>query len=119
MTRELGELEEGSKAEIHIDLLKTTLKNINLENARPSWNTLVLVQEIHLHSRQTSTRNEQMPTKSTRTRIDYQRKDHIDPKVPKQRNCFIQSQIHNLLTDDVENINSTNKGRDLLLANKL
>ena len=34
MTRELEELEEGLKAEIHIDLLKTTLKNIKLENVR-------------------------------------------------------------------------------------
>ena len=35
MTRELGGLEEGPKAEMHIDLLKTTLKNIKLENTRP------------------------------------------------------------------------------------
>ena len=35
MTRELEELKEGPKAEIHIDLHKTTLKNIKLENARP------------------------------------------------------------------------------------
>ena len=34
MTRKLG-LEEGPKAEIHTDLLKTTLKDIKLENARP------------------------------------------------------------------------------------
>ena len=42
----------------------------------------------------------------------------IDPKGPKQRNCPKQLQTHNLATDDVENINSTNKGRDLLLTNK-
>ena len=30
-----------------------------------------------------------------------------------------QLQTHNLHTDDVENINSTNKRRELLLANKL
>ena len=36
MTRELEGLEEGPKVEIHIDLLKMTLKNIKLENARPS-----------------------------------------------------------------------------------
>ena len=53
-------LEEGPKAEIHIDLLKMTLKKIKLENARPWWNTWFLVQKIHLHSQQTSTRNEQM-----------------------------------------------------------
>ena len=47
-----------------------------------------------------------------------QRKDHLDPKGPKQRNCPKQLQTHNLPTDDVENIHHTNKGRDLLLANK-
>ena len=70
MTKELEGLEEGPKAEIHIDLLKTTLKNIKLENARPWWNTTFLVQEIHLHSRQTSHRNEQVPTRSTSTWLD-------------------------------------------------
>ena len=50
--------------------------------------------------------------------MDVQKKDHIDLKVPKQRNRPRQLQTHNLPTDDVENINSTNKGRDLLLANK-
>ena len=35
MTKELNGLEEGLKAEILIYLLKTTLKNIKLENARP------------------------------------------------------------------------------------
>ena len=51
--------------------------------------------------------------------MDDQRKDHIDPKRPKQRNCPKQLQTHNLPTDDAENINSINKGRDLVLANKL
>ena len=60
-----------------------------------------------------------MPTNSTRTRVDDQRKDHIDTKGPKQRNRPKQLQTHNLPTNDMENINSTNKGRDLLLANKL
>ena len=50
--------------------------------------------------------------------MDDQRKDNIDPKEPKQRNRPKQLQIHNLPTDDGKNINSTNKGRDLLLANK-
>ena len=58
-----------------------------------------------------------MPTRNTRIRMDNQRKDHIDPKVPKQRNRSNQLQTHSLPTDDVENINSTNKGKDLLLAN--
>ena len=107
---------EGPKAGIHIDLLKTTLKDIKLENARPWWNTWILVQEIHLHSRRTCTRNEQMPTRNTRTRMDDQRKYHIDPEGPTQRNRPKQLQTHNLPTDDVENINSKNTGRDLLLA---
>ena len=50
--------------------------------------------------------------------MDNQRKDHIDPKGPKQRNCPKQLQTHNLPTNDVENINNTNKERDLQLANK-
>ena len=36
MTKELEGLKEDPKAKMHIDLLKTTLKNIKLENAR-SW----------------------------------------------------------------------------------
>ena len=59
-----------------------------------------------------------MPTNSTRTRVDDQRKDHIDTKVLKLRNRPKQLQTHNLPTNDVENINRTNKGRNLLLANK-
>ena len=56
-----------------------------------------------------------MPTNSTRTRVDDPRKDHIDAKGPKQRNRPKQLQTHNLPT---QNINSTNKGRYLLLSNK-
>ena len=47
-----------------------------------------------------------------------QKKVYIDTKGPKQRNRPKQIQTHNLPTNDVENINSTNKGRVLLLANK-
>ena len=50
--------------------------------------------------------------------MDRQRKDHIDPEGPPQVNHPAQLQNHHLSTNDVENINSTNKGRDLLLANK-
>ena len=80
--------------------VKTTLKDIKLDNARPWWNTWFLVQEIHLHSQQTSTRNEQMPSRSTCTRMDDQRKDHLDPKGSKQRNRLKLLQTHNLPTDD-------------------
>ena len=59
-----------------------------------------------------------MPTRSTRTWIDDQKKHHVDPKGRKQRNRSKQLQTHNLPTDDVENINSTNKERYLPLAHK-
>ena len=76
-----------------------------------------MVQEIHLHSWQTSTQNEQLPTRRTHTRMDDQKKDHIDPERPSQSNCPKKLQTHNLHTYDMENNNCTNKGRDLLLAN--
>ena len=49
--------------------------------------------------------------------MDDQRKDHIDPEGPNQGNHPKQLQTHKMPTDDVENINSTSKGRDLLLTN--
>ena len=67
-----------------------TKKNIKLESARPWWNIWLLVQEIHIHSRQTSTRNEQMPTRRASTWMDDQRKDYINPKGRKQGNCSKQ-----------------------------
>ena len=41
--------------------------------------------------------------------MEDQRKDHIDPEGPKQRNRSKQLRTHNLPTDNVENINITNK----------
>ena len=64
------------------------------------------------------TRNKQRRTNSSRTRKNDQMKDHVDPKGPKQRNHPKQLHTHYLPTDDVENISSTKKGRDLLLTNK-
>ena len=46
------------------------------------------------------------------------RKDYINQKGPKQRDCSKQLQTHNLPTNDVENTNCTNKVKDLQLANK-
>ena len=59
-----------------------------------------------------------MPTRSTRNRMEDQRKDHIDPEGSLQRNHPKQLQTHNMTTDEVENVNSTNKGWDLQLVNK-
>ena len=44
-TKELDGLEEGPKAKIHIDSLKTTLEKIKLENAWPRRNTWLLVKD--------------------------------------------------------------------------
>ena len=106
MTKELKGLEEGPKAEMHIDLFKTTLKKYQIGKRQAMMEYMDLVQEIHLHSRQTTNKNEQMPTKSTRTRMDDQRKDHIDPEVLPQRKHLKQLQTHNTTTHDEENINS-------------
>ena len=46
------------------------------------------------------------------------RKTILIQKDPSKGTAPKQLQINNLPTDDEENINSTNKGRDLLLANK-
>ena len=54
-----------------------------------------------------------IPEWKTKGKTTLIQKDHPQGNYPKQL------QTHNLLTDDVENINSTNKGRDLLLPNKL
>ncbi len=50
-----------------------------------------------------TTRNEQIPTKSTRTQMDDQRKDHIDLKRPKHKKQSKQLQTYNLPINDVEN----------------
>ena len=77
MTRELEGLEEVLKAEIHIALLKVTYKNIKLKNPRHKVNHGFWFKEFI---------SIQMIISSTRIRMDDQRKDHIDPKRPKQMN---------------------------------
>ena len=49
--------------------------------------------------------------------MDDQRKDYSDPKRPPQRNCPKQLQTHNMPTNNVKNIDSTNLV-DLLLIDK-
>ena len=118
-TRELEGLEEGPKAEIHTDLLKTTLKKI-------SNRKLPGHEEIHgfwfkkfttIHDRLALEMNKclqtaHVPEWMTKGKTTLIQKDPNKGTTPKQL------QTHNLPTNDVENINSTNKGRDLLLANK-
>ena len=50
--------------------------------------------------------------------MDDQRKERIDPEEPHQGNRPKQLQAHKLPTYVVENINSTNKERGVLLINK-
>ena len=87
MTKELEGLEEDPKAEIHIDLLNATLRKIS------NWKTpgydgihgFCFKKFISIHDIK-KTRHEQMITRSVCTRMDGQRKNHMDPKRIKQRN---------------------------------
>ena len=100
-----------------VDLLKMTLKYIS------NWKTpghdrlyeLWFKKFTFIHDRQTP---KQMPIRTSRTKIDDQRKVHTDPKGPKQRKHPKQIQTHNLPTDDGENINRINMERNLPFANK-
>ena len=92
---------------------------IKLENTRPWSHTWILVQEIHLHPWQTTTRNEQMPTRSRCTWIDDQSKDHINLKDPLKgtapnnyRPIMYLPMMWKILTAQIW-------GRDLWLFNKL
>ena len=115
ITRELEQLEEGPKAEIHTDLLKTTLKKVS------NWKTpghdgihgFWFKKFTSIHDRLALE-----VIKCLQTAHVPEWMDHIDTKGPKQMNRPKQLQTHNLPTNDVVNINSTNKGRDLLLSNK-
>ena len=59
-----------------------------------------------------------MPTRRASTWLDDQRKDYINPKGSKQRNCSKKLLTDNLPTNNGENTNSRNKGKYLLLAKK-
>ena len=79
MTRELEGLEEGRKRKYR-SIYQNYTKKISTGKRQAIMEYMVSGSRIHLYSRQTSSRNEQMPTRSTRTRMDDQRKDHIDLK---------------------------------------
>ena len=119
MIKELKGLEEGSKAEIHINLLKMTLKKIS------NWKTLGqdgirgfwFKKFTSIYDRQALKMNRclqgaHVPEWMTKGKTTLIQKDPIKGTTPKKL------QTHNLLTDDVENINSTNEGRDLQLTYK-
>ena len=60
MEKELEGLEEGPKAKIHIDSLRTTLKKYKIEKRQGMVACMDSGSKNHLHPWQTSTRNEQM-----------------------------------------------------------
>ena len=113
ITRELEGLEEAPKTEINIDLHKTTLKRISNWKApgHDGIHGFWFKKFAYIHGRLTLERR-------SSTWMDDKRKDYINPNGPKQRNWSKQLQTDNLPTNDVENTNSTNKGKDLILANK-
>ena len=112
ITRELEGLKEGLLVEIHIDLLKTTLKRIS------NWKTpghdgihsFWFKKFTYIHGR--------LALEMNRCLQGAQVPEWIDSKGPKQRNRSKQLKTDNLHTNDVENTYSTKKGIDLLLANK-
>ena len=117
--RKLQRLEEGLKAEIHIDLLKTTLKRYQIEKT-PGYDGIHgfwFKKFTSIHDRLALEMNKCLQTAHVPEWM-IKARTHIDPKGPKQLNSSKQLQTYNVLTDDVENINGTNKGRNLLLANK-
>ena len=114
ITREL----DGPKTEIHIDLLKKTLKRIS------NWKTpghdgmhgFWFKKFTSIHGRLALEINRYL--QGAQVPLWMTKKDCINPKGSKQRNCPKQSLTNHLSTNDVENTNSTNKGKDLLLASK-
>ena len=119
MTKELEGIEEGPKAEIHIDLLKTTLKRIW------NWKTsghggihgFWFKKFIPIHDTLALEMNRCLQREHVLEWMN-QRMTTLIQKIQKKRNCSKQLQNHNLSTDDEENINSTNKGKDFQLTYK-
>ena len=91
MTKESEGLEESTKVELRRFTQNNTKKY-------QTGKRLAMMKYIDSgsrnspHLRQTSTRNEHMPTRTTRTWMDDQRKYHIDQRKGKQRKCSKQLQ---------------------------
>ena len=117
--RELDGLEEAPKMEIHVDLLRTTLKRISNWKApgHDGIHGFWFKKFTSIHGRLAQEMNRclqdtQVPEWMTKGKTILIQKDRSKRTAPKQL------QTHNLPTNDVENTNSTNKGKDLLFANK-
>ena len=116
ITTELEQLEEGLKAEIHTDLLKTTLKKVS-NWKRPGHDGIHgfwFKKFTSIHDRLALEMTKYLQTAHVPEWMTKRR----TTKGPKQRKRPKQLRTHNLPTNDVENINSTNKRRDLPLSNK-
>ena len=111
ITKELVGLEEGPKVEIHIDLLKTTLKKFKLENAgHDGIHGFWFKKFVPIHCRLALEMNRclqgaQVPDWMTKVKTTLIQKD--------PRNCSKQLQTDHLPTNDMENINSINKGKKI------
>ena len=90
----------------------TTIIIIIIENARPWWNTWFLVHGRLALEMNRCLQGAHVPDWMTKGKTTLIKKD------PSKRNCSKQLQTDNLSTNDVENTNSTNKGKDLQLTNK-
>ena len=119
MTRKLKGFEEGLKAEIHSDLFKMTLKKIS-NRKTPGYDGIHdfwFKKFTSIHKRLALEMNKPLQTAHIPKWMTKERTTLIQ-KDPNKKNCPKQLQAYNMPTNDVDNINSTNKGRDLLLANK-
>ena len=118
--RELERLEEGPKAEIHIDLLKTTQKRI------PNWKKPGHDGIYGFWLKKFTSIHESLALEMNRCLQGAQvpELDGKRPKRPKQRNPSKQLLTDNLPTGNVKNTNSKNKKKmyyslkNVLLTNK-
>ena len=119
MAKELEGLEGGPTAVIHIDLQRMTLKKISnwktpgYDGIHEFWfkKFTTILDRLALEINR-CLQEAHVPVWMTKGRITMIQKDTLKSR-------YKQLQTHNLPSNDVENANGTNKGRDLFLANKL
>ena len=112
MKKELVKLEEDPKAEIHIDLLKTTLKSIKLENAKSWWNTFTAIHDWLALEMSWCLQGTYLTECMTKGKTTLIQKDPIKGTTPNYNTLIT------CLPMMWKIIYSTDKGRYLLLANK-